>query len=324
MPEARAVSSRGGADEQCFELGDVGQRCLGDETAGMREVDARGVGEAGEVDAGVVAVALETVAGAAAIGADDGNDFFFETTAADEAIETERRFVGQRIGAWEEKDLCGLAGEIEGPDFGVLLEKGEAGAERRDIGDEVRADEAHHFPKWLAGLVARGERELFEERGSDGRVEAGEDVGRGAEPFGGIDRTASVEPLGGFEPIAELAGVVVESEVLQHERERTSGRMILGKLVMIEVVEVRLVTVTNVDNADGSVGEFGRGRFAAHDGHRMAREQNAAGEKLVGVRTTGMREKGMEGSHEAVTLRSADEKGRATSERERRDRCCAW
>src|SRR3954463_10843269 len=97
---------------------------------------------------------------------------------------------------------------------------------------------------------ARGQAQLR------GRLERGERLGGGPEPFGRVHRPAGVEPLGRFEPVAKLARVVVEAEGLQHEGKSAGGRMILRELMMIEIVEGRLVAMSDVHNANRRAGEI--------------------------------------------------------------------
>jgi hypothetical protein len=74
--------------------------------------------------------------------------------------------------------------------------------------------------------------------------------------------------------------------------------VIFGELVMIEVVAHGIVLVADIDDGGGGIGEVGGGRLAAHNGHRVEREENAAREELVFVRAAGMGEERGEGGHE--------------------------
>lgn len=265
----------------------------------MGKVNAGVAGQSRKIEPWVVAKAFEAVARAATVRTDDADDLIGEVATFDEAIEAEGRLLGQRLGARQEKNQRGLSPEIECPKLGVHGEEVEARAEGFDVVDDILTDQAHDFPERLARFDASRAREASKQRGGDRRVETREGFGRHAEPFRRLDRSTRVEPFGGFKPVAEAAGVVVKSEMLEHQRQRAGRRMIARELMMIEIVEPRLVAMTDVDDADGRIGEFGGRRFATDDDGWVQREQNTAREKLVGVSATRMGEKGVEREHEA-------------------------
>ena len=80
------------------------------------------------------------------------------------------------------------------------------------------------------------------------------------------------------------------AEMLQHEAQRAHGRMIGGKLMMVEVVALRGVLTADIDDGDGGIGEILCGGFAADDGHAMYGGEEAAGEEFVFVGAAGMGE----------------------------------
>ncbi len=249
----------------------------------MGEVHARGLREAREVEARVILKTGESVARAAAVGNDGGDDFGDETLGFDVAIDAHGRLLGQRIGAGEEEDFRGDVAEVERPDLGMAGDKIEAGAEGADVVQKILADHAHDRPQRIGGLKARGEGEAAEQGNVDRRVELRESVAVDAEEFGGGDGASAIEPLGGFEPVAKLAGVGVETEVLQNEGKGAGGRVVFRELVVVEIIERRLVTMADIDDGNGGIGEVVGQRLAALDGYGMFREENATGQELVFV-----------------------------------------
>lgn len=268
----------------------------------MGEVDVGLGGDAGEVEARVVAVAGEPVAGAAAIGRDGAEDAVVESAGGDVAVHAGGRIFGERIGAREEEHARAFGRVVERPEFGVAGDEVEALAEGTDVAEHVFADEAHDFPERVAGVELRGGGEAAEEGAVDGRVEFEDDVARDAEPAGGVHGAAGVEPFGGFEPVAEFAGVGVEAEGLEDERERAEGRVVAGELVVVEIVERGIVGVADVHDGDAGVGEVGGRRFATHDGNGVDGEEGAAGEEFVLMGGAGVRENRGEGRHGQRTL----------------------
>lgn len=92
---------------------------------------------------------------------------------------------------------------------------------------------------------------------------------------------------GGF---ADGGEITINAEMLQHEAQRAHGRMIGGKLMMVEVVALRGVLTADIDDGDGGIGEILWGGFAADDGHAMYGGEEAAGEEFVFVGAAGMGE----------------------------------
>jgi hypothetical protein len=66
--------------------------------------------------------------------------------------------------------------------------------------------------------------------------------------------------------------------------------VILGELVVVEIVERGIVVITDIDDGGGGSGEVGGRRFAADERHRVEREEDGAGEKLVFMSAAGVRE----------------------------------
>ena len=301
----------------------VGRGGFGDEASGVGEVDVGLLRDAREVEAGVVAVAGEPVAGAATVWGDEAEHAFAEAAAFDVALDGGGGVVGQRVGARKKKDTRRAGDVVERPEFRVAGDEVEAFAERADVGEQVVADQAHDFPERFAGGKLGCEGEAAEERAVDGRVELAHDVALHAEPACGVVGAAAVEPLGGLEPVAELAGVLVEPEVLEDERERAGGDVVARKLVVVEVVERGVVNVADIDDGDGRIGEIGGGGFAADDGRGVFGEEDAAGEKLVLMRAAGVGENRGEGRHESAQARAdvrVSERDRVVSRCVRRTR----
>ena len=279
-----------GEAQEGAEAGRVGGGGFGDEAAGMGEVDVGLGGDAREIEARIVTVTGEAVAGVAAVGRNQADHAVAESAAFHVAFDGGGGIVGERVGAREEEH-GGRAGDVvERPELGGAGDEVEAFAERADVGEQVVTDEAHDFPERFAGGELRGEGEAAEERAVDGRVEFADDVAFHAEPAGGIHGTATVEPLRGFEPVAELAGIFVEPEVAENEREGAGGRVIFGELMVIEVVERGVVDVADIDDRSRRIGEVGGGGFATDDGHRVDGEEDATGEEFVFVRAAGVGE----------------------------------
>ena len=112
-----------------------------------------------------------------------------------------------------------------------------------------------------------------------------------------LTRAAAVEPFGGFEPFAELAGILVETEVLKDDGERAGGDVVARELVVVEVVERGVVAVADIDDGDGRIGEVGGRGFATDDGRGALGEKDAAGEEFVFMGTAGVREDGGKRGH---------------------------
>jgi len=286
-----------GQQEQRAEVGGSGERCFRHETARMGEVHARGLRETREVEARVILKTSESVARAAAVRDDGGDDFSGKTLGFDVAVDAHGRLLGQRIGAGQEENFRGGVGEIERPDLGVAGNKVEAGAEGPDIVQKIFADHAHDRPQRIAGRKTRSEGEAAKQGDVDRGVELRESVAVDAEELGGGDGASAIEPLGGFKPVAKLAGVGVDAEVLQNEGKRAGGRVVFGQLVVVEIIERRLVAMADIEDGNGGIGEVVGGGLAALDGHGMFREENATGQELVFVRAAGMGENGGESRH---------------------------
>jgi hypothetical protein len=73
--------------------------------------------------------------------------------------------------------------------------------------------------------------------------------------------------------------------------------MVGRELMMVKVVQLGLVPMPHIHHADFWIGELGLGGFSAHDGCGPFGEQDAAGEKLVFVRSAGMGEYRVVGQH---------------------------
>lgn len=141
----------------------------------------------------------------------------------------------------------------------------DAGAGGSEVVDEVFAYEFHHFPDGFSWLVDFAGCETSQQGHVDGRVELADDIALHAEPFGSVVGAAAVEPLGRFEPLAKGFGIFVEAVVLQDEREGTGRRGVSGKLVVVEVSQLRLMVVAHVDDGGTRVGDVFRGWFASLD-----------------------------------------------------------
>ena len=287
----------GGQQEQGAEVGGSGERCFRHETARMGEVHTRSFREAREVEARVILKTRESVARAAAVGHDGGDDFGGETLGFDVAVDAHGRLFGQRIGAGQEENFRGGVGEVERPDLGVAGDKVETGAEGSDIVQKILADHAHDRPQRIAGFKTCREGEAAKQGNIDRRVELRESVAVDAEELGGGDGASAIEPLGWFEPVAKLAGVSVEAEVLQNEGKGAGGRVVFGQLMVIEIIERRLVAMADIENGNGGIGEVVGQRLAALDGHGMFREENATGQELVFVGAARMGQDGGKNRH---------------------------
>ena len=252
----------------------------------MGEVDVGLLVDAGEVVERVVVVAGEAVAGAAAIGVDEGGDGGGFADGGEITINAGGGLVGEGIGAGEEEDFV----VVHGPDLRLLGDGVEAGAEFAQVLEEIGADVAEDFPEGLAGLKVFGFGEATQHGDVDGGVELGHGVAVHTEPLGGDVGAAGIEPLSGLQPVAELAGVFINAEMLQHEAQRAQGRMIGGTLMMVEVVALRGVLTADIDDGDCGIGEILWGGFAADDGHAMYGGEEAAGEEFVFVGAAGMGE----------------------------------
>jgi hypothetical protein len=179
--------------------------------------------------------------------------------------------------------------------LGVLRDEVEALAEGADELDEILADEAHHLIDGVSWNESGGFREAAEEGDVDRRVQLREGVAVHAQPLGGDIRAAGIKPLGGFEPVAEATSILVDAEVLENEAQRADGRVIGGKLVVIEVVLRGIVLAADIDHGGGGVSEVFRGGFAADDFHAVDSHEEAAGEELVLMRAAGMSEDAFDG-----------------------------
>ena len=212
----------------------------------------------------------------------------------DEAGEAGGGVFGEGVGAGEEGGVEGCGSGFDGPEFGVILDECEAVSERGDEADEVFSDEAHDVPEGVVGGEFSGAGEAAEEGDVDGRVEAAHDVAFDAEPSGGFGGAAAVEPLGGLEPIAELAGVLVDAEVLEDEAEGADGRGVFWELVVVEIRLGGVVFAADIDDGDGGIGEVGRVGIPAFDGGAVGVDEDAAGEEIVFVGAAGVGENGFD------------------------------
>lgn len=267
---------------------------FGDEAASVGEVDVGLGADAGEVVEGGVVVAGEAVTGPSAVGIDEGCDGVALADAFQITTDAGRGIVGQGIGAGKEEDFEIAARER--PESGVLGDEVEPAAEIAQVIEEVLADVGEDFPEGLAGLEETGLSETAEESDVDGGGEAAEGIAADTEPLGGGVGAAGIEPLGGLQPIAELAGVFIDAEMLEHEAEGADGRVIGGELMVIEVMPLRGMLTAYIDDSDSGIGQIGFGRLASLNGHSVDGGQETTGKKFVFVTATGVREDASEGN----------------------------
>ena len=78
--------------------------------------------------------------------------------------------------------------------------------------------------------------------------------------------------------------------MLEDEREGAGGRVILGQLMMVEIIELGGVLVPDVEHGGGGIGKVGGSGLAADDGRGVEREEDRAREEFVFVGTAGVRE----------------------------------
>ena len=78
--------------------------------------------------------------------------------------------------------------------------------------------------------------------------------------------------------------------MLQDEREGAGGRVILGQLMVVEIIELGSVLVPDIDDGGGGIGKVGGRRLAANDRRGAERDQDRAREEFVFVGTAGVRE----------------------------------
>lgn len=263
-------------------------RCRGlrHKAARMGEVDVGLFVDAGEVVEWVVVVAGEAVAGAAAVGVDEGGDGFVFADGGEITINAGGGFVGEGIGAGDEEDFV----VVDGPDLRLLGDVVEAGAEFAQVLEEIGADVAEDFPQGLTGLKALGFGKATQHGDVDGGVELVHGVAVHTKPLGGDVGAAGVEPFSRLQPVAELTGVFIHTEMLQHEAQRAHGRVIGRELMVVEVVALRGVLAADIDDSYRGISEILRGGLAADDGHAMHGGEEAAGEEFVFMRAAGMGE----------------------------------
>ena len=83
-----------------------------------------------------------------------------------------------------------------------------------------------------------------------------------AQPARGFHRPAGVEPFGRLQPVAELPRILVNPEMLQHQAQRAHRRMVLGKLVVIEISPLRRMLAAHIHHRGGRIRQIRRRRLA--------------------------------------------------------------
>ena len=288
------------------EAGGGGGRCFGNKTAGVSEVYIRLGTDAGEIEAGVVTKTRQAVTRAPAIRRDHPDHLLVEAVLDDIAIKPRGRVLGQGLRAREEEDFPAGRRPVERPALGVQSDEIEAGAQAADIAKQIGPDQAHDFPDRLTGFEPGGLRKTAEKGAINRGMKLGDDTTFHAEPPGRFIRPPAIKPFGGLEPVAESAGVVIEPEVLENQRNRAGGRVIARQLVMVEIVARGLVPVTDIDNEDGGIVEIGVGGFTTKNAGRVHGEKHAAGDELVFVGAARVGEDGRERRHGGVNVAGGD------------------
>ena len=254
-------------------------------------------GNAGKIQALVILKAREPVAGSASVRINQTGDFVLASEFLDKVLQAKRRFFGKRIGAGDEENLGWSSGQVEVPKLCGLSEIVEPAAQGADVVEKIFANHSHDFPEGLTGFQSGRLGKASQDGHIDGGVELVQHLPLDAQPFCRRMRSPAVEPFGRFQPIAKLPGVVIESEVLKDEGERTNRSMVAGKLMVVEIGAFRFVEVADIEDADPGVGEVPGCRFAPDDRDGLFSEQDAAGKKFVLMSTAGMGENGLDGSH---------------------------
>ena len=161
-------------------------------------------------------------------------------------------------------------------------------AQTAEIHEEILADHAHDLPDGVTGLELALLGETAQQGDVDGGIEAVDHGSLDPEPVSGGEGTARIEPLGRLEPFAESPRILVEPEVLEHERERADGLVLGGKLVMVEIAAIGLVLAADIDDKDAGIIEIGRLGITTPHGQSVPRNEEATSEEVVFVGAPGM------------------------------------
>lgn len=206
----------------------------------------------------------------------------------DEPRQPGGRLVGKRLGPRNEQDLEGPARRLDFPKFPHIADEVQPRPQRSQVIQQILADPAHHLPQRLARLQPRNRRETPQQRGVDWRVKFKQRLALHSEPARCLVGAARVEPFRRFQPVAKRPRVLVNPEMLQNQTQRASRRIVLRKLVVIEISPLRRMLVADVHHRSGQISKILRQRLAAQDRHGIFSKEQTAGEKLVLMRAAGV------------------------------------
>ena len=199
-----------------------------------------------------------------------------------------RGILGNVRRTWQEQHAERFDGMLELPDLATARDLVEFFPQRPQVADQVAADPFHHLPHRLAGTDLGHAREAPKQREIHRRVQLREKLALHTEPRRRLHRAAGVEPFRHLQPVAILPGVLVKPQIHQHQAQRARRRMILGKLVVIEVPAPRIVLSADIDHRRGGIVEIALGRLAARYRRLVDGHQQAAREELILMRTARM------------------------------------
>ena len=177
----------------------------------MGEMDLRMARDPREIEPGVVAETREAIAGAAPVGIHRADDLLGQPPALDKMVHAQRRFVGQGIGAQQEKHFGRAAGQFQLPYFRVLPDEVQPRAHGPEVVEHILADHPHHFPEGLPRGEFLHEGEAAQEGDIDRRVQLVHHFRIDPQPARRDERAAAIEPLRRLKPVAELPGILIES-----------------------------------------------------------------------------------------------------------------
>ncbi len=161
--------------------------------------------------------------------------------------------------------------------------------QRLHIPDQILADHPHHFPQRISPLQFLRQRKPPQQRHIDRRTQLVHRIPFHPHPFRRRHRPPAIEPFRRLQPIAKLQRVLVNPDVLQHQRKRTRRRMLPRKLMMIEIPPRRIVLVPNIHHRNRRIRQFLRVRLLPENRCRPHRQQNGTRQKFVLMRTARMR-----------------------------------
>ena len=219
------------------------------------KMDFRTPSDAGKIHARIVAKPGQTIARAATIGIDEGNDLIGSPHAFDEMFHRHSWVVDGRLNAREKKDVHRISTDGERPKNRVLLQVRDSRAQSLNKIQQILPDHTHHLPERISRKELNDRGESPQQRVINWRTQLAEDRSLDAQPTGGFERAATIEPFGRLEPFTEFTGVFVQTQILENQRERAGRRQVIWKLVMIEIVEGRIVKVANINHASPGIRE---------------------------------------------------------------------